>query len=182
MKTPVPSAGCNAVAAIETILVPVDCGHRSLALLRSASALARRVGARLVLLHVYEPITYAPAHCDAVHLHECARKRHSEAEQKLEEIRRSLPDDPEVQSARLVAVGGYPEHEICVVAHETRADLIVACTHGYRGFNHFFLGSKAEQLIRSAPCPLLILPPLNEGAEEEDVIGLRRQGLDEVVI
>lgn len=176
MNTPPLPGNREPSAAIETILVPVDCGHRSRALLQSAAALARRVGARLVLLHVYEPLTYAPAHCSAMQLHEATQKIHHEAARKLEEIRRSLPEDPAVQSAHLIAVGGYPEHEICTVARETKADLIVACTHGYRGFNHFFLGSKAEQLIRSAPCPLLILPPLTEGAEEEeDVIGLRRQ-------
>ena len=34
-------------------------------------------------------------------------------------------------------------------------DLIVMGTHGRRGFAHVLLGSVAEQVVRSAPCPVL---------------------------
>jgi nucleotide-binding universal stress UspA family protein len=168
------------VAAIHTILVAVDCGHRSRALLRSAAALARLVGGRLVLLHVFEPITFAPPHCSLHQLRECEHARLHEAEQKLAALVGEMPDDPQIQSARLIAVGGSPEHEIAAVAREVRANVIVASTHGYRGFNHLFLGSRAEQLLRRAPCPVLILPPLVEGGdEEEDVIGLCGENPDD---
>jgi len=173
-ERPSRSNGFAPVAAIETILVAVDCGHRSRALLQSAAALARCVGAKLVILHVYEPITYAPAHCDAQQLQSCVRLRQSQAEQRLADLREDLLDDPEVASAEFVVKPGMPEHEVCAVAREIRADLILMTTHGYRGVSHLFLGSKAEQIIRQAPCPILVLPALVEGGEEEgDVIQLR---------
>jgi nucleotide-binding universal stress UspA family protein len=37
------------------------------------------------------------------------------------------------------------------------ADLIVMGTHGRRGLSHMFLGSVAERLVRTAPCPVLTL-------------------------
>lgn len=162
------------MADIKTILAPIDCGHRSRALLRSAAALARCVGARLVILHVYEPVAYAPAHCGAQQLRECVCMRQRDAEARLAEVCDTLSADPAIRSARLVAVGGETGREICSVAKEVGADMIVVSTHGYRGLNHLFLGSKAEQLIRRAPCPTLILPPLAQGGEEErDLIELR---------
>lgn len=156
------------VADIRTILVPVDCGPRTPSLLRSASALARRVGAELVILHVYEPITFAPPHCTAEHLRTWQASRRRDNEAKFEKIREQFRDDPEILMATFLAVEGYPETEICASAEQFMADVIVASTHGYGGLSRLFLGSKADQLIRHAPCPVLLLPPVEEGAEEED--------------
>jgi nucleotide-binding universal stress UspA family protein len=164
------------VADIATILVPIDCGPRSRALLRSASALARRVGGHLVILHVYEPITYAPAHYTVEQLNHCQEFRQHDAQERLELFQDEFLDDPEVQSATLLALGGFPEEEICKIARRMDADLIVASTHGYRGLNRLFIGSMAERLIRRVPCPILILPTSVEGSDEEnDVIELHHK-------
>jgi nucleotide-binding universal stress UspA family protein len=37
----------------------------------------------------------------------------------------------------------------------TGDDLIVVGTHGRRGFSKFFLGSVAERVIATAPCPVM---------------------------
>ncbi len=37
------------------------------------------------------------------------------------------------------------------------ADLIIMKTHGRRGLSHLILGSVAEEVVRSAPCPVLTL-------------------------
>jgi nucleotide-binding universal stress UspA family protein len=42
-------------------------------------------------------------------------------------------------------------------AREMAIDLIVMGTHGRRGLSHMFLGSVAERLVRTAPCPVLTL-------------------------
>ncbi|HEY8900997.1 MAG TPA: universal stress protein [Chthoniobacterales bacterium] len=161
------------VADIATILVPIDCGPRSRALLQSASALSRAVGGHLVILHVYEPLTYAPAHCSAEQLRLYRENRHRMAEGKLELLQDEFLDDAEVQAATLLAIEGLPQDKICETALRTHADLIVASTHGYRGLNHLFVGSTAEHLIRRVPCPILILPTAVEGSENVgDVIGL----------
>lgn len=154
------------VADIRTILVPVDCGPRTPALLRSASALARRVGAELVILHVYEPITFAPPHCTADQLRIWQGRKQEGGNADLQRIRSEFQDDPEIFTATFLAVEGYPETEICAVAKRMMADVILATTHGYNGFSRIFLGSKADQLIRRAPCPILILPHPAEGDED----------------
>ncbi|MFC0398327.1 universal stress protein [Paraburkholderia rhizosphaerae] len=43
-------------------------------------------------------------------------------------------------------------------AHECHADLIVMGTHGRRGFQRLVLGSVAEQVVRGATCPVLLVP------------------------
>lgn len=49
-----------------------------------------------------------------------------------------------------------------VILHHARtlpADLIVMGTHGRTGFQRWALGSVAERVVRSAPCPVLVVPP-----------------------
>jgi hypothetical protein len=40
-------------------------------------------------------------------------------------------------------------------AKEAEIDLIVMGTHGRGGFGHLLMGSVAEKVVRSAPCPVL---------------------------
>lgn len=50
---------------------------------------------------------------------------------------------------------GVPWTEIDALAEEIHADLIVMGTHGRRGLTHAWLGSTAEKVVRTAPCPVL---------------------------
>jgi nucleotide-binding universal stress UspA family protein len=50
---------------------------------------------------------------------------------------------------------GTPWTEIATVAREAKADLVVMGTHGRRGVARMLLGSVAERVVRTAPCPVL---------------------------
>ena len=54
---------------------------------------------------------------------------------------------------------GLPETEILNIAREWEADLIVMGTHGRSGLDHILAGSVAEQVIRHAEIPVLVIPP-----------------------
>jgi len=54
-------------------------------------------------------------------------------------------------------VEGHPPTEIAHIAREMEADLIVMGTHGRTGMAHLFMGSVAERVVRTAPCPVLTL-------------------------
>lgn len=51
---------------------------------------------------------------------------------------------------------GRAGEAIVAEAHEWRADLVVMGTHGYRGFDHFVMGSDAEFVVRHSPAPVLL--------------------------
>ncbi len=62
-----------------------------------------------------------------------------------------------IPSTRCYVREGVPVFdEICRVAGEIRADLIVMPTHGWSGLKHTFLGSTAERVVQHAHCPVLI--------------------------
>lgn len=56
-----------------------------------------------------------------------------------------------------VLVEGKPETAILGVAREEGVDLIVMTSHGRSGLKRLVLGSVAEQVVREAPCPVLVL-------------------------
>ena len=56
---------------------------------------------------------------------------------------------------------GDPRDVIENVARRIEADLIVIGTHGRRGIRRMLLGSVAEEVARTAPCPVLIVRPVD---------------------
>jgi nucleotide-binding universal stress UspA family protein len=65
-----------------------------------------------------------------------------------------------VLAARVVVVGdAAPAATIADVARTERVDLIAMATHGRSGVVRWLLGSVADEALRSAQCPLLLIRP-----------------------
>lgn len=77
----------------------------------------------------------------------------SEAEQAFARIH-SLAGDMNVETAILE---GRPATEMVKFAARKKIDLIVIGTQGKRGLERLLLGSVAEEIIRSAPCKVLVV-------------------------
>lgn len=56
---------------------------------------------------------------------------------------------------------GEPAQGILQMATDAQADLIVVGTHGREGLKRLTLGSVAEQIVRTAPCPVLVARPVD---------------------
>jgi nucleotide-binding universal stress UspA family protein len=52
-----------------------------------------------------------------------------------------------------------PADEIAQLAADLDADLVVVGTHGRRGLSRLMMGSVAENVVRLAPCPVLVVRP-----------------------
>ena len=53
---------------------------------------------------------------------------------------------------------GLPTHEIVCRAESLGADLVLISTHGRSGAKRVLLGSVAEEVVRSPPCSVLVVP------------------------
>ena len=53
---------------------------------------------------------------------------------------------------------GIPVEEICHLAEERRARLLVVGSHGWGRFRRMLLGSVSAAVIKHAPCPVLVVP------------------------
>lgn len=136
---------------IQHILAPVDFSSPSLDSLEYAIQLANRLGAKVTLAHVLEPIYYDLEVALGSIRNEARQREHWEGQlAELADLVRSfgLPADCEVS-------GGIPSDSILACAMRHRCDLIVMGTHGRRGLSKLRFGSVAEAVLRLATCPVL---------------------------
>lgn len=64
---------------------------------------------------------------------------------------------------------GPAAERIVRYARDNRIDLVVLGTHGRTGFTRALLGSVAERVARTAPCPVMTVPRAAARGEERDV-------------
>jgi len=137
---------------LKNILVPIDFSRISRKALDYAIPLARQFGAKITLLHVFEPLPYPS---DLVYTPSGATFPIEAMKQDLEALAQSCIE-PEYLHKVLVDVGTTFE-VIIDVARTLKIDLIVLTTHGYTGLKHVFMGSTAERVVRHAPCPVFVI-------------------------
>jgi nucleotide-binding universal stress UspA family protein len=106
------------------------------------------------LLIVVEPNPY-PTGMEGAVLVESDAAISKRARQQLPHVaRRFVPKSVRVTS--LVAHGRAAD-VIVETAEEKGADLIVLSTHGHTGLDRLMMGSVAEQVVRSAKCPVFVV-------------------------
>jgi nucleotide-binding universal stress UspA family protein len=141
----------------KSILVPVDFSSCSREGVLYAISFAKEFGAKIILLHaMYLGYVYSSegtAIYDIPGLQKAARKT---AERKMRELVRSV-NFGAVKFATAFT-DGSPVNDICAFAKDHDVDLIITSTHGFTGFTHVLIGSIAEQVVRHAPCSVLVVP------------------------
>jgi nucleotide-binding universal stress UspA family protein len=137
------------------ILVPIDFSAPSDAALEYARTVATRFGASLHLLHVADD-PYRALYSAEVYVPEVEALR----EESLTDATCRLNDrlqssDIRDLGATVDAMIGTPARSIVDYAGSHDIDLIVMGTHGRGGMSHLLMGSVAERVVRTAPCPVL---------------------------
>jgi nucleotide-binding universal stress UspA family protein len=133
--------------ALKHVLVATDFEDTSEAALIYGRALARTFGASLHLLHVDEnkflrASAAAPAIVTAAHL------------RWLNE-RLTAADRDELHARAVLEVSDSPATAIVEYARGEAIDLIVMGTEGRGTMSQILVGSVAERVVRTAPCPVL---------------------------
>jgi nucleotide-binding universal stress UspA family protein len=144
----------NAGLHLSRILVPLDFSRTSMEALDFAAALADQFKARIHLVHV-RAIDEECAVPEAAHVMRTCAESVTSVHEKLSGVRASehkpfWPENCHVRSGRAY-------QEICGLAREIEADLIVMASRGSTGFKRVVLGSTAERVARFSPCPVLVV-------------------------
>ena len=154
--------------SLTRILVPTDFGDPADAAFEYAQALARRIGTSVHLLHVFEDPFQAAGISNEIYGVLPAEARETmlrDAEARLG-YRALSAEDAEVHATTAI-VTGEPSRAIVDYATVHKFDLIVMGTHGRRGVAHLFVGSVAERVVRTAPCPVLTVRALTAAGEQD---------------
>jgi nucleotide-binding universal stress UspA family protein len=135
------------------IVVATDFSAPSRRALAAAVDLARRDGARLVVLHVMMPPSpFVGDDLPGSWLELEARARR-DAERRLAAAVSQAERSGIATTGTLVK--GVPAEVIVRVARREGADLIVTGTHGRSGLGRLFMGSVTARVLGTAKCPVL---------------------------
>jgi nucleotide-binding universal stress UspA family protein len=141
---------------IHKILVPVDFSECSKAALESAAALAERFEASVDVLHVWEPPHLVGPEFLIRERGETGHPIQDIAlEQARKEMDRFLSTFPNRERFNVRFESGKPYKTITALASSEHYDAIVMGTHGRSGLPRMLIGSVAEKVVRTAPCPVV---------------------------
>jgi nucleotide-binding universal stress UspA family protein len=134
------------------IVYATDFSPGAYAAFRAAVVAARRRRARLLLVHVLEPITFG----DEEYMAQELEHRDAAAAVAGKRFDRLVTEAKRAGiTARCVLLEGNASRQIVRFARQRRASLITIGTHGRTGLRRLFLGSVAAAVVAAAPCPVL---------------------------
>ncbi len=137
------------------ILLATDGSPSAEAATREAVELARATGWPLTILTVwhipvtgfaYEPLVSVPEVAEAV------QQRAQLALDTAAATARAAGLQPDA-----LLVEGLPAHDICELARERAATLIVIGSHGWGTVQRLLFGSVSAGVLHHAPCPVLVV-------------------------
>lgn len=143
------------MVAIKSVLVATDFSESSARALDYGREFARTTGARLHVMHVVDDpraqysLEMTPSWLLGVQENVEASARERLANQLTDDDRRQL------RARGIVHMAVSAADAIVAYASSEGIDVIVIGTHGRRGLAHMILGSIAERIVRTAPCPVL---------------------------
>jgi nucleotide-binding universal stress UspA family protein len=143
------------------ILVPVDFSSHSETALVNAAGLAEKLDSDLVILHVVHDLNEAPGYYSVKGRDKQMRRMEDVAAEMLEDfshkLRKKHSGLAALQHATTMLVVGLPVNRILESAKKIHARMIVMGSQGRTGLARAMLGSKAEQVVRLAPIPVMIV-------------------------
>jgi nucleotide-binding universal stress UspA family protein len=140
--------------ALKQILVATDFSEPSGVAVSYGRDLARSYGATLHVMHVIEDLlTYYGAEVGFA-LADVERNIEAAVQRDLDAAISTAEGDP-LRVVAAVERGSNVAHTITEYARVHAVDLIIVGTHGRGAVSRFLMGSVAERVVRSAPCPVL---------------------------
>ena len=143
--------GTAAPPAIRRILVTTDFSEGTSDALTYAFSIAQECQSKVTLLHVVNDLAMADV---ASKLREPLT---SGIRQELEEL---VPEEARNWCDVETRVEtGFPYRVILKLVQSEKPDLLVMNVHGKSMLDRALIGSTAERVVRSAGCPVLLIPP-----------------------
>lgn len=139
----------------ETIVAATDFSPPGTAAVDWAAALARSLGAKLVLVNAFDvPMAGLPDASIMVSATTASRLIDAAQAALDKEVRRVRETTPRVEGS---LKQGDAREAVPAFAAEVGAGLVVVGSHGRRGFARALLGSVAEGIVRTSNLPVVVV-------------------------
>lgn len=144
---------------MKTILFPTDFSENATHASRYAGMLAKLYDANLVILHVHH-IPMVPESNHSFEIKNAISLNEKGAMKDLEVFAKKFMEDSNLPSERIIQriEYGFPAEKIVEVADSIKADLIVMGTKGASDMLDKWLGTHAQEVMKTAECPIFTIP------------------------
>jgi nucleotide-binding universal stress UspA family protein len=140
------------------ILVPIDGSPTSTRGLNEAIKIAKSQGSQLCLVHIVNELILDYAFSPGLYAANLIESRVKAGKAVLEAGESAAQrEGVNATSVLLESIGAVAADLILQQARKFHADLIVMGTHGRRGLFRLALGSDAEQVVRAATVPVVLV-------------------------
>lgn len=140
------------------ILVPVDGSEISYSAIKHASEIAKAFGSKITAISVVsaDPFATADFYYTSAMLKDYILEARKNAEESLNKAKQ-LAQESGITLETQIIQNNVSAETITITAEELKADLIVMGSHGRKGFQKFFLGSFAQDVLGNTQLPVLIV-------------------------
>jgi nucleotide-binding universal stress UspA family protein len=142
------------------ILVPTDGSKLSMAAARTATRLAKDLGAKITAVYVMAPFSppmesEAVAFYPAFSVEEFEKATRQSADKALDRVK-AVAAAAKVKADGVAVQGPSPWKAIIATAKSRKADLIVMASHGRRGLEALLIGSETQKVLTHSKIPVLV--------------------------
>jgi nucleotide-binding universal stress UspA family protein len=142
--------------ALKNILVATDFSEPSEAALAYGRELARNFGAGVTVVHVADNVLTRAYGAEGYLFTDPQLQQEIETAAQVQlDALLSDEDRKELRATTRVLTSNSPASAIVAYARDIGTDLLVLGTHGRGAVAHLLMGSVAERVVRTAPCPVL---------------------------
>jgi nucleotide-binding universal stress UspA family protein len=146
----------NTAVSLKNILFATDFSEVSEAALPYAAAMSLRYGGMVHVAHVLPEINLVrPSAIDPVTIGSIYEDAHSGTQEQMQRLSLRLKGFPH----RTYIRHGKVSEVLSEIIREHKIDLLVTGTHGRTGVGKLLMGSVAEEVFRTAACPVLTVGP-----------------------
>lgn len=145
---------------IETIAVPTDFSESSICALKFAAGMAKKLGAAIKLVHVYQRPYTTTAYNGGLSA-AVDPQMHKEIRQEIINELRKISENDFLEGVKVIArlITDIPAWKMYEELDNEDADIIVMGTHGMTGLLHGgLIGTNTERVIRHSPMPVISVP------------------------
>jgi nucleotide-binding universal stress UspA family protein len=145
---------------MKTLLTAIDLSPITPKVIESAGALASSLGAKMLLLHVTEPVAaYVPvgAAMDVITAPVPMDPPDLDAlKARLEEL--AAPIRSKGVTVETIAAVSLPAEEILDQAKKAGAEMLILGSHGHGALYHLFSGSVVTEVLQKSTVPVTVIP------------------------
>lgn len=146
----------NTAVSLQNILFATDFSEASEAALPFVAAMSLRYGGMVHIAHVLPEFNLVrPSAIDPVIIGSIYEDANSDTQEKIQQLSLRLEGFPHHTYIRHGKVG----KALSDIIRKQKIDLLVAGTHGRTGVGKLVMGSVAEEIFRTATCPVLTVGP-----------------------